>query len=109
MPNLLVIFTSRKITKATIMNRINATRKSPTRAHVALAKRMLRNYGKRRRKMKKPSQGRTQKKMGSLSYSMPHRLLIFTSMKITKATIMNVITATKKLPIPKSWLETVIV
>ena len=61
MPHLLVIFTSRKITKATIMNRINATRKSPTRAHGALAKRMLRNYGKRRRKMEKPSQGHTKK------------------------------------------------
>ena len=42
-------------------------------------------------------------------YSIPHRLVIFTSMKITKATMMKVINATKKLPIPKAWLETVTV
>ena len=33
---------------------------------------------------------------------MPHFLVIFTSRKITKATIMKVINATKKLPMPNT-------
>ena len=34
-------------------------------------------------------------------YSMPHFLVIFTSRNITSATMMKVITATKKSPMPK--------
>jgi len=37
---------------------------------------------------------------------MPHFLVIFTSRKITKATIMKVIKATRKSPIRNFWLAT---
>ena len=37
---------------------------------------------------------------------MPHFLVIFTSRKITKATIMKVIKATRKSPIKNFWLAT---
>ncbi len=39
-------------------------------------------------------------------YLIPHFLVIFTSMKITNATMMNVISATRKLPTPNCWFNT---
>lgn len=43
------------------------------------------------------------KKQGRLDYSIPQRLVTFTSMKITRATMIKVISAAMNSPTPNSW------